>query len=188
MNLSGLEEFEPRCKCPQCGSYNTETTYTKPRKKRRGHRCHDCQLPFQSAMLDVPENEPTAEVIREAIERVKSPMMDRKGYWTRIGSFVRISAVRTAGSIVAVYRCELCRKPEVLSRQQFTSRKLCACQAFDPESPSDQFRKTMGQSVSAAAKANGLAVHVVDARVRAGWNFERAISEPVRQMKKKGES
>lgn len=188
MSVPTIELFSPRCQCPHCESYQTIVTYTDKPRQRRGHRCSDCGRSFQSEMLDVPEDEPTAETIREAIERVKTPIVDRKGYWTRIGSFVRIGRGRTAEDSLAVYRCELCRKPSLLTRPQFHGRKLCECQAFDPQNRSDQFRKTKGQSVSAAAKANGVAVNVALIRVRKGWDFDRAVSEPVRSKRKKGES
>ena len=188
MSVPTIELFSPRCQCPHCKSHQTIVTYTDKPRQKRGHRCSDCGRSFASEMLDVEENEPTAEVIREAIERVKTPTIDRKGYWTRIGSFVRISTARKRGSIVAVYRCELCRKSEVLTRQEFSGRKLCECQAFDPQNPCDQFSRKMGKSVSAAAKANGVAVNVALIRVRKGWDFDRAVSEPVRSRRKKGES
>jgi hypothetical protein len=189
MSFPVIQKFEPTCQCEHCKSYRTIITYTSPQKRQRGHRCHECGRTFRSTMLDLPEREPSEEAIRDAIERAKSETNDRKGYWTRVGRFIRVKDGRARNeNTVAVYRCDLCQKTSLLTRQQFSDRKLCDCQSFDPDSPCDQFRKATGKSVSAAAKANGVPPSAALLRIRKGWDMKRAVTEPVRLKKKKGES
>lgn len=188
MSFPILQRFEPTCQCEHCKSYRTIITYTHPAKRQRGHKCHECGRTFRSTMLDLPEREPGEEAIRDAIERVKAKIVDRNGYWTRAGRFIRVKDGRaTNKNTVAVYRCDLCKRTSLLTRQQFRYGK-CECQSFDPGNPCHQFRRATGKSVSAAAKANGISANRALWRIREGWSVERAVSEPVRPKKKKGES
>lgn len=186
MNLSGLEEFTPSCKCPQCGSYNTEITYTKPRKQRRGHRCHDCQRPFQSEMSDTPEAEPSPEEVQLARQRYSNAIpKDKRGTWTRVGVFIRVNfAERQASKGYAVYRCSVCQKTSLLSRDQFRSRSKCTCQL----PPKQKVPEKAPADLADQARRAGIPINVVRQRLRRCWPLERALSRLVLTKTKKGES
>jgi hypothetical protein len=185
-----LEAFSPTAECLRCKTFDTRTLYIYVEASQRRHRCNKCHFRFNTEMLDVEANEPTAEhiaAVRDASITLKHlpdnryPTIDRRGTWERIGHPIRVSQI---GELVAVYRCRKCGGSAILLRGQFYGAKQCECVIA---ASVEYYRRKRTErlqrqqpSIADRARANGVPPNVAYVRLRVlGWALERAVTQPV---------